>query len=82
MVRGSERTLVFPGDVLPTAAHVPAPYNMAYDLFPLDNRESKGILMRQAAREGWLVVLGHEPGNPLRRCVVDGDWFRLEEVAD
>ncbi len=80
VLRGSERTLLFVGDVLPTAAHVGAPFNMAYDLFPLDNRASKQALLRRAADEDWVLVLGHEPDTPLVRVVVEGDWYRFEAV--
>ncbi len=78
LIRGRERTAVFPGDLMPTAAHVGAAYNMAYDLFPLDNRESKNRVLRQAAAEGWLIFLDHEPQTPVMRAVVEKDWYRLE----
>ncbi len=77
VIRGSERTAVFPGDVMPTAAHVGAPYNMAYDLFPLDNRESKNKLLRRAASEGWLIILGHELQTPVMTVEIEQDWYRL-----
>ena len=80
LVRGSERTLAFAGDVMPTAAHSGAAFNMAYDLFPLDNRVSKQKLLKQAAEEDWLLMLGHEPNQPLQRVVVDGDWYHLQPV--
>jgi glyoxylase-like metal-dependent hydrolase (beta-lactamase superfamily II) len=78
IIRGRSRTLVFPGDVMPTRAHVGPPYNMGYDVLPLDNRESKRRLLEQAAAEDWLIVLDHEPQTPLVRCIADGHWFRLE----
>lgn len=80
LVRGSERTGFFPGDLLPTAAHVGAPYNMAYDLFPLENRESKQTCLRRAAEERWLIFLGHERHRPVAGVVPDGQWFRLEPI--
>ena len=80
LIRGSERAAVFPGDVMPTAAHVGAPYNMAYDLFPLDNRESKNRVLRRAVSEGWLIVLDHEPTTPVMTATVDGEWYRLIAV--
>jgi len=81
LIAGKSRTLVFAGDVMPTAAHVGAAWNMAYDLFPLQNRESKRRLLEQAARHGWLLVLGHEPHAPLLRVQPDRHWFRLEPVS-
>jgi glyoxylase-like metal-dependent hydrolase (beta-lactamase superfamily II) len=78
LIRGSQRCLLFPGDVLPTRAHAAPPYNMGYDVLPLDNRESKQRLLTQAADEDWLIVLDHEPATPVLRSVRDGAWFRLE----
>lgn len=81
IIRGKDRTLAFPGDVMPTRRHVGRPYNMAYDLFPLDNRESKGRLLRRASDERWLLALDHEPDTPLMSVVAEKDWYRLEAVA-
>ncbi len=80
VVRGSERTLCFPGDVLPTAAHLGDAYNMGYDLFPLDNQTSKRQLLTRAAEEDWLLVLGHEVTTPVVTVQVDGRWFGLTGV--
>ncbi len=78
IVEGRDRALLFPGDVMPTRAHVGASWNMAYDLFPLDNRASKERLLRLAAERDWILVIDHEPAMPVVRVVRDGDWFRLE----
>jgi hypothetical protein len=35
--------------------------------------------LRAAAQNDWLLVLNHEPGDPLRRVREDGKgWFKLE----
>jgi len=77
LIQGRDRTAVFSGDVMPTAAHVGAAWNMAYDLFPLDNRASKNKLLRQAADERWLIVIDHEPRRPVVMAAIDGDWYKL-----
>lgn len=78
LVVGQERTAAFIGDVMPTRAHIGRPYNMGYDLFPLDNRASKQRVLSRAADEDWLVVLDHEPDSPVVRVLREGDWFRTE----
>jgi glyoxylase-like metal-dependent hydrolase (beta-lactamase superfamily II) len=78
VIDGGQRTLVYSGDVLPTAAHVGAAYNMGYDLFPLDNRATKQALLRDAAERGWLLALDHEPGEPICTVRADGKWFALQ----
>lgn len=53
-------TAVFLGDVCPTAAHVPLPWIMGYDVEPLVTLESKRALWRDVARGGWTVIFEHD----------------------
>ncbi|MFH1746692.1 MAG: MBL fold metallo-hydrolase [Planctomycetota bacterium] len=78
IVEGRDRVLVFGGDTMPTAAHVGAPYNMAYDLFPLDNRSSKWKLLNRVADRDALLAIDHEPATPVVAVTSEGDWFHLE----
>jgi glyoxylase-like metal-dependent hydrolase (beta-lactamase superfamily II) len=61
VVEGGGRRLVIPTDLLPTAAHVALPFIMSYDLFPVGTLEAKRRLLAQAAGEGWLLLLYHDP---------------------
>jgi hypothetical protein len=45
---------------MPTAAHLPLPYIMGYDLYPLTTLEEKRRYLAQAAEEGWVIVLEHD----------------------
>ena len=56
------RTLFYFADALPTSAHVPIPWIMAYDLYPIDLIENKKRLLAQAVRDHWLCVFEHDPG--------------------
>jgi glyoxylase-like metal-dependent hydrolase (beta-lactamase superfamily II) len=62
-LEGGGSTALFCADLVPTAAHVPYPYIMAYDLYPLETLATKKRLLSRAAREGWTLVLEHEPGD-------------------
>lgn len=53
-------TAVFLGDVCPTAAHVPLPWIMGYDVEPLVTLESKRRLWGDASRLLWTVVFEHD----------------------
>ncbi len=48
-------------DLVPTTAHLPFPWIMGYDLYPLTTLENKKKLIPQAAREGWLCLFSHDP---------------------
>ena len=58
------KTGVFLGDIVPTRCHCDPPWVMGYDHFPLETCDAKNLYLDEAAREGWLVVLDHEPGVP------------------
>jgi len=61
VIESGGRRAVQPGDMLPTAAHVGLPYNMAYDLFPVDNMRNKETLLREGESGGWKLLLGQDP---------------------
>jgi len=63
----------FLGDVCPTAAHIPLPWIMGYDLEPLVTLESKRSLWKQALEGDWLLVFEHDPRVP---------WGRLDPRAE
>jgi glyoxylase-like metal-dependent hydrolase (beta-lactamase superfamily II) len=80
--RGGEagRTLAFFGDLCMRPWSANPRWVTAFDDFPLDSVDVKGELFAQAAAEGWLVVLSHEPVHPVGRLVADRDRYRFEPV--
>ena len=61
---GAGQTVFFFVDLVPTAAHVPFPWIMGFDLYPLTTLENKKKWIPQAAREGWIVVFAHDAQMP------------------
>jgi glyoxylase-like metal-dependent hydrolase (beta-lactamase superfamily II) len=70
-IQNRGQTALFCADLVPTAAHVPYPYIMAYDLYPLDTLATKKRILSRAAAEGWRLILEHEPGFPVGRIRLD-----------
>jgi glyoxylase-like metal-dependent hydrolase (beta-lactamase superfamily II) len=60
---------VFWADLVPRASHVPVPWIMSYDLYPLTTLENKKLWLPQAAAEGWLCIFEHDPDVPLGRIM-------------
>jgi glyoxylase-like metal-dependent hydrolase (beta-lactamase superfamily II) len=65
------QTLFGFADLVPTRAHVQFAWIMGYDLYPVETLEAKKKLLPQAAREGWLCLLYHDPDAPLCRIGMD-----------
>jgi len=55
------RTLVYVGDLMPTAAHIPLLWNMAYDLLPLVTIAEKQEILTEALMNEHLIVFQHDP---------------------
>jgi glyoxylase-like metal-dependent hydrolase (beta-lactamase superfamily II) len=68
----------YPADLVPTAAHLPLPWIMGYDVEPLVTLETKRKYLRQAAEEKWLVVFEHDAFTAWGRIEHDGKSYALE----
>ncbi|HEY0779998.1 MAG TPA: MBL fold metallo-hydrolase [Gemmatirosa sp.] len=77
LVESGGETLCFLGDLVPTAAHLPLPWIMGYDVEPLVTLESKRALLGRAAADGWLVVFEHDPEVGWGRVAHDGRQYAL-----
>jgi glyoxylase-like metal-dependent hydrolase (beta-lactamase superfamily II) len=73
---GGER-LCFLADLVPTAAHLPLPWIMGYDLEPLVTLENKRRLYQRAEGEGWWLVFEHDPAVVGGRLGREGKGFGL-----
>jgi glyoxylase-like metal-dependent hydrolase (beta-lactamase superfamily II) len=60
---------IFWADLVPTVAHVPLPWIMGYDLYPLTTLESKKRWLPRAAAGGWLGFFEHEAETPWARVL-------------
>ena len=60
-IESEGRTAFFLGDCIPTVSHLPLPYIMGYDLFPLQTLETKRWILDQAYEERWLLIFEHDP---------------------
>ncbi len=60
LVHDAGESLLYCADLCPTAAHVPYPYIMAYDNFPLTTLEEKKRILPQAYEEGWILCFEHD----------------------
>jgi hypothetical protein len=79
-------TLVFMADLLPSIGHIPLPYVMAYDMFPMQTLKEKKMFLETAASNNYILMLEHD--NSHECCTVQHtekgvqvkDCFNLSEL--
>ena len=67
--------VVYCGDLIPTAAHVPIPWVMGYDLYPMTTMLEKRSLLAASCRQEWSLVLEHDPLIGAVRVRPEGDGY-------
>lgn len=59
-VKDDNNTLLFTADLFPMTSHIPLPYIMGYDLFPLTTLDEKKKFLPQIANENWILFFEHD----------------------
>lgn len=80
------KTIVYMADLLPAAAHIPIPYVMAYDMFPLTTLNEKKSFLTEAVENDYILFFEHDPH--IECCTLQQtekgirmkESFRLDEV--
>jgi glyoxylase-like metal-dependent hydrolase (beta-lactamase superfamily II) len=80
------KTLVFMADLLPSIGHIPLPYVMAYDMFPLTTLQEKKAFYEEAVAGEYVLFFEHDPVNEC--CVLErtekgirpGRGFKLDQL--
>lgn len=60
-IESEGKTALFLGDMIPTTSHIPLPYVMGYDLYPVELLEVKKRFLRDALEGKWLLIFEHDP---------------------
>jgi glyoxylase-like metal-dependent hydrolase (beta-lactamase superfamily II) len=60
-IESEGKVAIFAADLLPTAAHVPLPYIMGYDLYPMDTLAFKRAFLAEAIDGEYLILFEHDP---------------------
>jgi glyoxylase-like metal-dependent hydrolase (beta-lactamase superfamily II) len=72
IIESGGQTAVFVADLLPTTVHLPEPWIMGYDLYPMDTLASKKMFYKEAMEKNALVFFEHDP-------VVAAGYIREEQ---
>jgi glyoxylase-like metal-dependent hydrolase (beta-lactamase superfamily II) len=74
------KTIVFCGDLLATAGHIPIPYVMGYDTRPLLTLDEKTKFMNTAAENNYYLFLEHDAHNQIITVEKTEKGVRLKDV--
>ena len=55
------KTILFMADLLPSAGHIPLPYIMGYDMFPLTTLNEKKSFLTEAQQNEYVLFFEHDP---------------------
>ena len=85
-IKYKNKTIVYMADLLPSAGHIPIPYVMAYDMFPLTSLNEKKSFLKEAVDNDYILFFEHDPVNECcslqqtEKGIRPKDFFKLEEI--
>jgi glyoxylase-like metal-dependent hydrolase (beta-lactamase superfamily II) len=85
-IRYGDKTIVYMADLLPSAGHIPMPYVMAYDMFPLTTLNEKRAFLKEAVENNYILFFEHDPKieccdlHKTEKGIRPNNYFKLEEV--
>ena len=85
-LRYKDSTIVYMADLLPSQGHIPLPYVMAYDMFPLTTLLEKKSFLEEAVENDYILFFEHDPQyecctlHRTEKGVRPKEFFRLEEL--
>jgi len=74
------KTIVFMADLLPSAAHIPIPYVMAYDMFPLTTLQEKKSFLNEAITNDYVLFFEHDKDNECCTLQQTEKGIRVKEL--
>lgn len=86
VINYKERTIIYMADLLPSVGHLPIPYVMAYDMFPLTTLQEKKAFLQNALSKDAILFFEHDPVNECctlqltEKGIRSKELFKLEEL--
>lgn len=74
------KTILYMADLLPSVGHIPLPYVMAYDMFPLTTLNEKKSFLTEIQQNSYVMFLEHDPLNECATLQMTEKGIRLNET--
>jgi len=82
----NRKTIVYMADLLPSQGHIPIPYVMAYDMFPMTTMNEKKMFLKEAIQNDYILFFEHDPQyeccnlHQTEKGIRPKEFFRIEEI--
>ncbi|MDB5112237.1 MAG: ytnP 2, partial [Mucilaginibacter sp.] len=80
LINYKNKSILYMADLLPSTGHIPIPYVMAYDMFPLKTLYEKKIFLNEAVEKNYILYLEHDPVNECCTLQQTEKGIRLKET--
>jgi glyoxylase-like metal-dependent hydrolase (beta-lactamase superfamily II) len=80
LVNYKDQQVLYMADLLPSVGHLPLPYVMAYDMFPLQTLSEKKAILTEALEKNYVLYLEHDPLNECCTLQQTEKGIRLKEA--
>lgn len=85
-IQYKDKTIVYMADLLPSAGHMPLPYVMAYDMFPLTTLREKKSFLTEAMEKDFILFFEHDAQHQCctlqqtEKGIRPHQFFKLHEI--
>jgi glyoxylase-like metal-dependent hydrolase (beta-lactamase superfamily II) len=86
VIKWNGKSIIYMADLLPSSAHLPLPYVMAYDMFPLITLEEKKMFLQWALKNDGILFFEHDPENECcnlqltEKGIRPKEYFKLDSL--
>jgi glyoxylase-like metal-dependent hydrolase (beta-lactamase superfamily II) len=80
-IEGGGKTIVYPGDIIPTISHLKIPYVAGVDIYPLDVMDVKKKLIKETLENKWMIAFDHEIDTKVCYLERINDKIEVKKVA-
>jgi glyoxylase-like metal-dependent hydrolase (beta-lactamase superfamily II) len=85
-IKYKDKIIVYMADLLPSIAHIPLPYVMAYDMFPLTTLQEKKSFFDEALNNNYILFFEHDAKHECctlhqtEKGIRENEIFKLSEL--
>jgi glyoxylase-like metal-dependent hydrolase (beta-lactamase superfamily II) len=80
VIKYKDKTIVYMADMIPSAAHVPVNYVMAYDIRPLNTMAEKGDFLKEAVENDYILFFEHDLLNECSTVIQTERGYKADRV--